>query len=69
MEVVAVERELGSGQGDNLTRTPSSKIIVITLGHLALVMILSGIGSDVVLTPGNFQAYPELFSFLYPSTR
>ena len=68
MEVVAVERELGSGQGDIMTRTPNS----IILGHLALVMMLPslpGIGSDVVLTPGNFQAYPELFSFLYPSTR
>ena len=72
MEVVAVERELGSGQGDIMTRTPNSKIIVFILGHLALVMMLPslpGIGSDVVLTPGNFQAYPELFSFLYPSTR
>ena len=73
MEVVAVERELGSGQGDIMTRTPNSKIIVICiLGHLALVMMLPslpGIGSDVVLTPGNFQASPELFSFLYPSTR
>ena len=72
MEVVAVERELGSGQGDIMTRTPNSKIIVIILGHLALVMMLPslpGIGSDVVLTPGNFQAYPKLFSFLYPSTR
>ena len=72
MEVVAVERELGSGQGDIITRTPNSKIIVIILGHLALVMMLPslpGIGSDVVLTPGNFQAYPELFLFLYPSTR
>ena len=72
MEVVAVERELGSGQGDIMTRTPNSNIIVIILGHLALVMmlpLLPGIGSDVVLTPGNFQAYPELFSFLYPSTR
>ena len=52
--------------------TPNSKIIVIILGHLALVMMLPSlpsIGSDVVLTPGNFQAYPELFSFLYPSTR
>ena len=39
MEVVAVERELGSGQGD-MTRTPNSKIIVIILGHLALVMML-----------------------------
>ena len=71
MEVVAVERELGSGQGDIMTRTPNSKIVII-LGHLALVMMLPslpGIGSDVVLTPGNFQAYPELFSFLYPSTR
>ena len=69
MEVVAVERELGSGQGDIMTRTPNSKIIVVILGHLALVMMLPslpGIGSDVVLTP---QAYPELFSFLYPSTR
>ena len=67
MEMVAVERELGSGQGDIMTRTPK-----IILGHLALVMMLPslpGIGSDVVLTPGNFQAYPELFSFLYPSTR
>ena len=27
MEVVAVERELGSGQGDIITRTPNSKII------------------------------------------
>ena len=64
MEVVAVEIELGSGQGDIMTRTPNSKIIVIVLGHLALVMMLPslpGIGSDVVLTPGNFQAYPELF--------
>ena len=55
-----------------MTRTPNSKIIVFILGHLALVMMLPslpGIGSDVVLTPGNFQAYPELFSFLYPSTR
>ena len=54
MEVVAVERELGSGQGDLMTRTPNSKIIVIILGHLALVMMLPslpGIGSDVVLTP------------------
>ena len=69
MERVAVERELGSGQGDIMTRIPNSNI----LGHLALVLMLpslSGIGSDVVLTPGNFQAYPELlFSFLYPSTR
>ena len=67
MEVVAVERELGSGQGDIMIRTSNSKIIVIILGHLALVMMLPslpGIGSDVVLTPGNFQAYPELFSFL-----
>ena len=72
MEVVAVERELGSGQGDIMTRTPNSKIIVIILGHLVLVMMLPslpGIGSDVVLIPGNFRAYPELFSFLYPSTR
>ena len=39
MEVVAVERELGSGQGDIMTRTPNSKIVII-LGHLALVMML-----------------------------
>ena len=68
MEMVAVERELGSGQSDIMTRTQ----IVIIHGHLALVMMLPslpGIGSDVVLTPGNFQAYPKLFSFLYPSTR
>ena len=36
MEVVSVERELGSGQGDIMTRTPNSKIVII-LGHLALV--------------------------------
>ena len=56
--MVAVERELGSGQGNIMTRTPNSKIIVIILGHLELVMMLPslpGIGSDVVLTPGNFQ--------------
>ena len=37
--------------------------IVIILGHLALALMLpwlSGIGSDVVLTPGNFQTYLEL---------
>ena len=52
-----------------MTRTPNSNH---TCGHLALVMMLPslpGIGSDVVLTPGNFQTYPELFSFLYPSAR
>ena len=69
MERVAVERELGSGQGDI---RPEFQIVII-LGHLALVLILlslSGIGSDVALTPGHFQAYPEmLFSFLYPSIR
>ena len=69
MEVVAVERELGSGQGDIMARTPNSKIIVIILGHLALVMMLPSLPGDVVLTPGNFQAYPELLSFLYPSTK
>ena len=40
--------------------------VVITLGHLALFMmlpLLPGIGSDGVLTPGNLQAYPELFPF------
>ena len=68
MEIVAGKREFGSGLGDIMTELQ----IVIILGHLALVMMLPslpGIGSDVVLTPGNFQAYPELFSFLYPSTR
>ena len=62
MERVSVERELGSGQGDIMTRIPNR----IILGHLAFPMLpsLSGIGSDVVLTPGNLQAYPELlFSF------
>ena len=34
-----------------------------------LVSVQLSIGSDVVLTPCNFQAYPELFSFLYPITR
>ena len=49
-----------------MTRTPNSKIIVIILGHLALVMMLPslpGIGSDVVLTPGNFQAYQNCSHF------
>ena len=27
---------------------------------------LPGIGSDVVLTPGNFQAYPELCLIFIP---
>ena len=27
---------------------------------------LSGIGSDVVLTPDNFQAYPVLFVIFIP---
>ena len=43
MEVVAVERELGSGQGDIMTRTPNSKIIVI------IATWSSGIGYDVAL--------------------
>ena len=68
MERIAVERVLRSGQGNIMTR------IIIILGHLAMALVLmlpslSGIGSDVVLTPSNFQANPELFSFLYPSTR
>ena len=39
-----------------MTRIPNS----IILGHLVLFLMLhwlSGIGSDVVLTPGNFKAY------------
>ena len=46
-----------NGQGDIMTR------IVTILGHPAFVLMfpwLSGIGSDVVMTPGNFQAYSEL---------
>ena len=44
-----------------MTRIPNSNHTC----HLALVLLLpslSGIGSDVVLTPGNFQVhvYPEL---------
>ena len=54
MERVAVKREIGSRQGDIMTRIPNSN-------HTWS----SDIGSDVALTPGNFQAYPELlFSFL-----
>ena len=67
MEVVAVERESGSGQGDIMTRTPNSNH-TWSSGIGYDVALLPGIGSDVVLT-GNFQAYPELFSFLYSSTR
>ena len=58
MEKVAVERELGSGQSTFVTR-----ILLIILGHLALVLMLhwlSGNGPDVVLTPGNCQVYPEM---------
>ena len=69
MEVVAVERELGSGQGDIMTRTPKSKIIVIILCHLALVMMLPslpGIGSDVVLTPGKFPSISRIVLIFIP---
>ena len=68
MERVAVERELGSGQGDIMTRIPNSNH-TWSSGIGSDVAFIPGIGSDVVLTPGNFQTYPELlFSFLYPST-
>ena len=46
-----------------MTRIPNSNILF----HLALVLMLPslfGIGSDVVLTPGNFRAYPELLFFI-----
>ena len=56
--MVAVERELGSGQGDIMTRTPNSNH-TWSSGIGYDVASLPGIGSDVVLTPGNFQAYPE----------
>ena len=70
MERVAVERELGSGQGDIMTRIPNSNHTWSSGIGSDMLPSLSGIGSDVVLTPGNFQAYSELlFSFLYPSTR
>ena len=49
MEVVAIERELGSGQGDIMTRTLNSKIIVIILGHLALVMMLPSLPGMVLM--------------------
>ena len=63
MEVVAVERELGIGQGDIMTRTPNSKITVIILDHLSLVMMfrsLPGIGSDVVFTPRQFPSMSRI---------
>ena len=71
MERVAVERELGSGQGDIMTRIPNSNHTWSSgNGSDVAFVILSSIGSDVVLTPGNLQAYTELLcSFLYPSTR
>ena len=50
-----------------MTRIPKSK-----LGHLALVLMLHwlcGIGSDVVLTPGNFQAYPVVLVIFIPRIR
>ena len=52
-----------------MTRTPNSKIIVIILGHLALVMMLPslpGIGSDVVLTPGNFPSISRIVLIFIP---
>ena len=55
MEMVAVERELGSGQGDIMTRTPNSNH-TWSSGIVMMLPSLPGIGSDVVLTPGNFQA-------------
>ena len=61
MERVAVEsrKRIRKWRSDIMTRIPNGN-------HTWS----SGIGSDVVLTPGNFQAYPELlFSFLYRSTR
>ena len=64
MEMVAVERELGSGQGGIMTRTPNNN----HTWSSGIGYDVAFVTSDVVLTPGNFQAYPELFSFLYAST-
>ena len=49
-----------------MTRIPNSNL----LGHLALVLMLPslyGIGSDVVLIPGNFQTYPDLLFSVFIS--
>ena len=60
MERVAVEV---SGQGDIMIRIPNSNH---TWAWVVLMLpLLPGIGSDVVLTPGNFQAYPECCSHFY----
>ena len=65
MERVAVER-LGSRQGDIMTRIPNSN----HTWSSDIGSDVACIDSDVVLIPGNFQAYPELlFSFLYQNTR
>ena len=64
----AVESELGSRLGDIMTRIPNSNHTWSSGIGSDVAFII--IGSDVVLTPGYFQANPELlFSFLYPSTR
>ena len=59
IERVAVERELGSGQGAILTRIPNSNH-TWSSGTGLMLPWLPGFGSDVVLTPGNVQVHPEL---------
>ena len=58
MESVTIEREFGSGEGAVMTRIPNSDH---TWSSLVLMLLwLFDIGSDVVLTTGNYQAYPDL---------
>ena len=40
MERVAVERELGNGQGDIMTRNPNGNLVVCCFRYLVLVLML-----------------------------
>ena len=50
---------LQSGQGDIMSRIPNSNH-TWSSGIGSDVALVIWFGSDVVLTPGNFQAYLEL---------
>ena len=61
---MAVERELGSGQGDIMTRI-SNRHHTWSSGNGSDVAFVIWYCSDVVLTPGNFQAYPEFVVLIF----
>ena len=57
-----VEIPLGSGQGTIVTRTPNSIHTCSSGIGSDITLVIWYIGSDVVLTPGNIQAYPNCSS-------